>query len=93
MTKEFLFKLYLSSPTHSNERIVANLKNILADKCKDQYSLEIIYVTENPEPAMRVSVFSTPSLFKQLPPPPTIVIGDLTTKEKLLFAVDLVIYG
>jgi circadian clock protein KaiB len=89
MTEKYLFNLYLSGWTPSNERIIANLKSILEDKLKEQYSLEIIYVTEKPELSMRAGVFSTPVLMKQLPPPPMVVVGDLTDKEKLLTVVEI----
>ncbi len=89
MTEKYLFKLYLSGQTPDNEQRIANLREILNSKFKEQYSLEIIYVTENPESAVQANIFSTPALIKQSPPPPRIVIGDLTDKEKLLAAVDL----
>ncbi len=89
MTEKYLFKLYLSGRTPDNEQHIANLKEILNNKFKEHYSLEIIYVIENPESAMHAGVFSTPTLITQLPPPVRIVVGDLTNKEKLLAAVNL----
>ncbi len=90
MAIKYLFKLYLSASTsRHNEDIVTNLKSILDDKFKDQYSLEIIVVTETPELVEDANIFSTPTLIKQLPPPSTLVVGDLTDRKKLLAAVDL----
>ncbi len=89
MTKEYLFKLYLSGRTPRNRRMVKDLKSILDDRFKHQYSLEIIYVTENSASAEGEKVFSTPTLIKQLPPPSSIFVGNFTDKKKLLFAVDV----
>ncbi len=89
MTKKYLFKLYLSGRTPINRRMVKDLNSILDDKFKDQYSLEIIYVTEDSASAEGEKVFSTPTLIKQLPPPCIEVVGDLTDREKLLAAVNI----
>lgn len=89
MAKKYLFKLYLSGRTSSSERQVKNLKKVLEDKIKDQYSLNIIYFTESPELIMRENVIATPMLIKELPLPPKRVIGDISYKEKLLSALDL----
>ncbi len=91
MTKKYVFNLYLSGsmPMH-NEEIVKNLKSILNDKFKDQYSLEIIVVIETPELAENANIVSTPTLVKHLPPPPSTVVGDFTDKEKSVLPAKLV---
>jgi len=61
----------------------------LEDKIKDQYSLNIIYVTETPELIERENVIATPTLIKELPPPPKRLIGDISYKEKILAVLDL----
>ena len=89
MAKKYLFKLYLSGRTSTSEWQVKNLKKVLEDKIKDQYSLNIIYLTEAPELIERENVIATPTLIKELPPPPKRVIGEISYKEKLLTILDL----
>lgn len=83
--KEYILKLYLSGRTSRNKQLIANLENFL----EDQYSLEIVYVTEAPELAESAKVFCTPTLIKQLPKPDRRVVGDLTDKEKVLAGLSL----
>lgn len=89
MTKKYLFKLYLSGRTPNSNMQIANLKKILEDNIKDKYSLEIIFISENPELAGQDDIICTPTLIKQLPSPPKRVVGNFTDKEKILVALDL----
>ncbi len=84
MTK---FKLYHSGQL-SASRAISDLKNILNEKLKDTYSLEIIDVTKTPVLAVRVNVFATLTLIKQSPPPLTVFVGNLTDRERLASAVE-----
>ncbi len=88
MIEKNSFKLYLSGRTPSNKRIIKDLKSILEDKFKDQYALDIIYVTEDSASAEDEKVICTPTLIKYLPLPATIFAGNLTNRKKLLFAVE-----
>ncbi len=89
MTKKYSFKLYLSGRTPINKRLVKNLKSILEGKFKDEFSIEIINITNNPELANSPNVFATPMLIKQLPPPVALIAGNLTDREKLLSAMEM----
>ncbi len=89
MEKEYVFKLYLTGRTPRNEQGIANLKNFLDDEFKDQYSLEIIYVTEDSAVAHSAKIICTPTLIKELPPPPRRVVGNFTDKEKVLAGLRL----
>ena len=89
MARKYLFQLYLSSRSFSNEKICENLKLILDEKLKDQYSLEIIFVTEDVESVLQRNIFTTPTLIKKLPSPSSTVVGDLSDREKLSAAVEI----
>ncbi len=89
MTKKYLFKIYLSGQTPKNEALISNLKNFLEHEFKDEYSLEIIYVSENTESTEHAKIICTPTLIKELPPPSRRVVGDLTDKEKVLAGLGL----
>ncbi len=89
MTKKYVFRLYLSGRTPRNEKVTADLKNILEDEFKDQYSIEITYATEDPASTGRAKILCTPTLIKELPSPSRRVVGDLTDKEKVLAGLDI----
>ncbi len=89
MTKKYVFKIFLSGRTSRSEQLIANLKNFLKDEFKDQYSLEIIYVTEDTAAAESAKILCTPALIRELPPPSRRVVGDITDKKKVLAGLDL----
>ncbi len=91
MIKKYLFKLYLIERTSKSEQIIRNLKKSMKDELKDQFSLEVIYITENPELAKRAKVICTPTLIKEQPLPVRRIVGDLIDKEKVLTALDLAV--
>ena len=65
------------------------MKKILYDEFKDQYSLKVIDVLENPGLAEDDKILATPTVVKRLPMPIRKVIGDLTEREKVLLGLDL----
>ena len=84
-------KLYLYVVDHSPPSLSAaeNLKRVLGKKFKDQYTLEIIDLFENPELAQKEKVFATPTVVKISPEPVRRVIGDLKDPEKVLLGLGL----
>ena len=89
MAKKYLYNLYLSGQFADNKRICENLRSILDEKLKDQYSLDIIDVTEDPTSVLKANIFSTPTLVRQRPSPLRVVMGDLSDREKLAVAVEI----
>ena len=90
MEKKYLFKLYLSWQKPSSGWLIRDLVQVFDEKIKDQYSLKVIDVTENPELAEQADIICTPTLVKELPPPSKrFVIGYFTDKKKLLSVLDL----
>ncbi len=89
MTKKYLFKLYLSGRIPRSEQLTSKLRNILEDEFKEQFSLEIIYVLEDSASAKSAKIICTPTLIKELPPPPRRIVGDYIDKEKILTCLDL----
>jgi circadian clock protein KaiB len=78
---QFLFKIFLSGRTPGNWWLVENIKNILDDKIKNNYSLKIIYVDEDPEAAERENIICTPTIIRRLPSPPKRFIGYLKDSD------------
>lgn len=83
------FKLFITGQTSKSEKIIKKLKKLLDDEFKNQYSLEIIDVIENPELAKKERIFATPTLIKSFPLPIKRVIGDLDNKKNILLGLNL----
>ena len=71
------------------ERAIANLRRLCQEELEGCYQLEIIDILEHPQLAEDERILATPTLVKQLPPPLRRVIGDLSSREKVLLGLDV----
>ncbi|MGH7889734.1 MAG: circadian clock KaiB family protein [Thermodesulfobacteriota bacterium] len=78
------FRFYVAGKTPNSTRAVNRFREFLEDKFKDQYSLSVIDILENPQLAENDRVLATPTLIKVQPLPVKKVIGDLSDEKKLL---------
>jgi circadian clock protein KaiB len=85
----YKLKLYVVDHSPVAERARKNLKEVLENAYKGQYSLEIIDLFDNLELGRRDKVFATPTVIRDAPKPVTRVIGDLEDPEMVLFALGL----
>ena len=84
------FRLYVIDDTPSSKKAITSLKSLLEDEFEGLYSLEIIDLLENPQSALKDSIFATPTLVKILPPPSRRILGDISNREKVLAGLGLV---
>ena len=89
----YKIRLYVIGQTPSSVRATVNLKALLEDQFKDQYTLEVIDVLENPKLAEDDKIIATPTVVKHLPSPIKKMIGDLSDREKVLLGLNLVPLG
>ena len=85
----FVLKLYITGQTPKSERAISNIRNICENELNEQYELIVIDVLEQPQLAEDEKVLATPTLIKELPPPLSRIIGDLSNTEKVLLGLDL----
>ena len=85
----YKLKIYVIGQTPSSVKAIEHLRALLEDQFKDDYSLEVIDVLENPRLAEDDKVLATPTVVKILPSPITKIIGDLSDREKVLLGLDL----
>jgi len=83
-------KIYVVGNTPKSEQLVSNLQKILREALNGLFRLEIINIFENQGKVEEAGIFATPTLIKTSPGPERRVFGDLTDKEKVLFALGLV---
>ena len=85
----YILKLYVTGKSPRAERAIANLRRLCKDELEGCYELEVIDILEHPQLAEEERILATPTLVKQLPPPLRRVIGDLSSRDKVLFGLDV----
>jgi circadian clock protein KaiB len=88
--ENYTLRLFVSGMTPKSMRAIENLKRICEEHLTGRYDLEIIDIYQRPELAKDAQLITAPTLVKQLPPPLRRLIGDLSSTEKVLVALDLV---
>ncbi len=86
---EFRLYLYISGETSNSVAVAWNLKSLLNEEFKDQYSLEVINVQEHPQRAEEDNILVTPTIVKASPLPERRVVGDLSKRKKVLLGLGL----
>ena len=82
-------RLYVIGKTPKAIKAEEDLRTTLDNQYKDEYTLEVVDVLENPALAENDKIFATPTVIKHLPAPIKKIIGDLSDKEKVLLGLDL----
>ena len=83
-------RLYVIGKTPGSVKAIEDLKTILKDEFKDQYSLEVVDIFENPGLAEEDKILATPTVITLFPGPIMRLIGDLSDREKVLLGLDLI---
>jgi circadian clock protein KaiB len=89
MVNKCIFKLYIMGDTANSQRAIKNLNNILGEKPKDLYTLDVIDVLKNPEAASEGKILATPTLMKVSPGPAKQIIGDLSDRGRVMSGLGL----
>ena len=86
---KYHFKLFVSGKSGRARRAIENLRVICELYFPEQYELAIIDIRENPAAAEQERIIAVPTLVKTSPEPPCRVVGDLSVREKVLAALDI----
>jgi circadian clock protein KaiB len=79
----YTFLLYITGKRQKTLVLIEALKGFLRERFKDQYSLEIIDVLEDPRRAEEDMILATPTLVKSAPLPIRKIIGDFRNSQDL----------
>ena len=88
-TTVVLLRLYIVGGAPNSVQAVANLEAICQEHLKGAYQLEVVDILEHPQRALDEGVLVTPSLAKLSPQPAANVVGNLSDKNKVIFALGL----
>ena len=87
--REWILRLYVAGMTPNAVEALENLKGICEEHLKGRYSIEVIDLVRDPTLAEGDQILATPTLVRALPPPMKKIIGNLSSKERVLVGLDL----
>ena len=86
----YRLRLFVSGTTPRSARAIQNIRALCEEKLHGRYELEVIDIYQHPEHVKPEQIIVTPTLVKKLPLPFRKLIGDLSDKERVLVALDLI---
>ena len=86
----YVLRLYVAGTTQKSLQALANIREICDSHLKGRFELEVIDTYQKPDLARQDQIVAIPTLVKELPAPLRKIIGDLSSKEKVLVGLDLV---
>jgi circadian clock protein KaiB len=81
--------LFISGASPTSIRAVRRLRDLCDRHFPEGYDLEIIDIYQQPEVVVSRGVLAVPTLFKDLPLPVRVLIGDLTDEARVLAELGL----
>jgi len=86
---KYILRLYITGATIRSAFAISNLKKICEDHLEGRYELEVIDLFKHPNLAKDEQIIAAPTLIRKLPLPFRRIIGDMSSKEKVLVGLDL----
>ncbi len=85
----WILKLYVAGQSPKSVEAFKNLKKICKEHLEGRYKIKVIDLLENPELSKGDQILAVPTLIRELPPPMTKIVGNLSNEEKVLVGLDL----
>ena len=86
----YVLSLFVTGSTPKSLRAIRNIRALCEERLDGRYELKVIDIYQHPEQVKPEQIVVTPTLIKKLPLPLRILIGDLSNKDRLLLALDIV---
>jgi circadian clock protein KaiB len=82
-------RLYVAGQTPKSLTAIANLKRICEEHLTSGYKIDVIDLMANPQLAAGDQILAIPTLVRKLPQPIRKIIGDLSSTQRVLIALDV----
>lgn len=89
-TEPFVLRLYVAGNSPRSQAAIENVRKICDEYLSDRCELVIVDIYQDRTTIPEDLVIAAPTLIRRLPLPLRRVIGDMTEKEKVLVALDLI---
>lgn len=83
-------KLYVTGTSPRSGQAIANVRALCEEYLKGRYDLEVIDIYQQPAVAVSEQIIAAPTLIKKSPAPTRRMIGDLSNRDKILVALNIV---
>jgi circadian clock protein KaiB len=85
----WVLRLYVAGQSPRSLRALSNIRRICSDQLPGRHDLEVIDLYQQPELAQDAQIVALPTLVRQSPRPPRMLIGDLSNTTDVLRELDL----
>jgi len=87
--EKYVLRLYVTGTTPRSSQAILNVKKVCEECLEGRYDLEVIDIYQSPSLARDEQIVAAPTLIKHLPSPLRRLIGDLSSRERVLLGLDL----
>ena len=88
-SEKYMLRLYVTGSTERSTQAILNVKKVCEEYLQGRYDLEVIDIYQQPALARGEQIVAAPTLIKRLPAPLRKLIGDLSSRERVLLGLDL----
>jgi circadian clock protein KaiB len=88
-TEQYELTLFVSGASESSARAILNIREICDAHLGGRHSLNIVDLNQEPGLAGVHHILATPTLIKDHPLPPRMLVGDMSDHVKILLALDV----
>jgi len=89
----FILRLFVAGATTRSRQAVLRVRHLCAAELKDNCTLEVIDIYQQPGLARKNQIVATPTLIKEFPRPVRRFIGNLLNTSGLFAELDLITKG
>jgi circadian clock protein KaiB len=90
IAERYVLSLFVTGSTPKSLRAIQNIRALCKEKLDGCYELNVIDIYQHPEQVKPEQIVVTPTLIKKQPLPMRILIGDLSNRDRLLWALGIV---
>jgi circadian clock protein KaiB len=87
--KRYVLTLYITGSTPRSTLAIGNIRALCEEFLPDRYDLEVIDIYQQPAQAATAQIIAAPTLVKRSPRPVRRLVGDLSSRERVLSALNL----
>lgn len=87
--ERYVLQLYITGTTQRSSDAIANIRSLCEEYLPGRYDLKVIDIYQEPEAAGRDQIIAAPTLVKALPTPFKRLVGDLSSRDRVLVGLNL----
>jgi circadian clock protein KaiB len=87
--QQYVLRLYITGSSPRSCQAIANIRSLCEELLPGRYELGVIDIYQQPAEAAGQQIIAAPTLVKELPMPPKRMIGDLSSRDRVIVGLDL----